>query len=193
VAAGGQVVAFEAYDPKATDFTGMLLKGRAATPDTVHIHGLTADTPQVIAQMRQLGMTQRVTSYSAAYNPKILEQLGPAAEGLIVTSLAPGVADNKNVQVLLDRWKSEMGRVPNGLPYVQYQYDMVYMTRSLYEYIDKKSLPATGESLKEALLTIREFDLPMTGKMIVDGHRVDKTVYLLTVEKGAFVPLATLT
>jgi len=191
-AAGGQVVAFEAYDPKATEFTGMLLKGRAANPDTVHIHGLLADTPQVIAQMRQLGMTQRISTYSAGYNPKILEQLGAAAEGLIVTSLAPGVADNKNVQGLLDRWKSEQNRVPNGLPYVQYQYDMVYLTKALYEYIDKKSLPASGDSLIEALLTVKEFDLPMTGKMIFDGHRIDKTVYLLTVEKGTFVPLATL-
>ena len=191
--AGGQVVAFEAYDPKATEFTGMLLKTRAASPDTVHVHGLTADTPQVIAQMRQLGMTQRVSSYSAAYNPKILEQLGPAAEGLIVTSLAPGVAENKNVQKLLDRWKAEQNRVPNGLPYDQYQYDMVWLAKALYEYLDKKSLPATGDTLREALLTVREFDLPMTGKMIIDGHRVNKPVYLLTVEKGAFVPLATLT
>jgi len=191
--AGGEVVAFEAYDPKATEFTGMLLKARAANPDTVHIHGLTADTPQVIAQMRQLGMQQRVTSYSAAYNPKLLEQLGPAAEGLIVTSLAPGVNENPNVQKLLDRWKAEQNRVPNGLPYVQYQYDMVWLTKALYEYADKKSLPATGDSLREALLTIKEFELPMTGKMIIDGHRVNKPVYLLTVEKGAFVPLATLT
>jgi branched-chain amino acid transport system substrate-binding protein len=191
--AGGTVVAFEAYDPKATEFTGMLLKARAATPDTVHIHGLTADTPQVIAQMWQLGMTQRVTSYSAAYNPKILEQLGAAAEGLIVTSLAPGVNDNKNVQKLLDRWKAEQNRTPNGLPYTQYQYDMVWLTKALYEYLDKKSLPATGDTLREALLTVKEFDLPMTGKMIIDGHRVNKPVYLLTVEKGAFVPLATLT
>ena len=191
--AGGTVVAFEAYDPKATEFTGMLLKARAANPDTVHVHGLTADTPQVIAQMRQLGMQQRVTSYSAAYNPKILEQIGPAAEGLIVTSLAPGVNDNKNVQKLLDRWKAEQNRVPNGLPYDQYQYDMVWLTKTLYEYLDKKSMPATGDSLVEALLTIKEFELPMTGKMIIDGHTVNKPVYLLTVEKGAFVPLATLT
>ena len=191
--AGGTVVAFEAYDPKATEFTGMLLKARAANPDTVHVHGLTADTPQVIAQMRQLWMTQRVTSYSAAYNPKILEQIGPAAEGLIVTSLAPGVNDNKNVQKLLDRWKAEQNRVPNGLPYDQYQYDMVWLTKALYEYLDKKSMPATGDTLKEALLTLKEFDLPMTGKMIIDGHTVNKPVYLLTVEKGAFVPLATLT
>ena len=192
-AAGGQVVAFEAYDPKATEFTGMLLKGRAANPDMVHIHGLTADTPQVIAQMRQLGMRQRVSSYSAAYNPKILEQLGAAAEDLIVTSLAPGVADNANVAKLLDRWKAEQNRVPNGLPYVQYQYDMPFLAKALYEWLDKKGKAATGDTLIEALLTIKEFDLPMTGKMVFDGHRIDKPVYLLTVQKGKFVPLATLT
>jgi branched-chain amino acid transport system substrate-binding protein len=191
--AGGEVVAFEAYDPKATEFTGMLLKTRAANPDTVHIHGLTADTPQVIAQMRQLGMTQRISSYSAAYNPKLLEQIGPAAEGLIVTSLAPGLNDNKNVQKLLDEWKAAQNRVPNGLPYNQYQYDMVWLTKALYEYLDKKSVAPSGDTLREALLTIKEFDLPMTGKMIIDGHRVNKPVYLLTVEKGVFVPLATLT
>jgi branched-chain amino acid transport system substrate-binding protein len=192
-AAGGQIVVFEAYDPKATEFTGMLLKTRAANPDIVHIHGLTADTPQVIAQMRQLGLNQRVTSYSAAYNPKLLEQLGAAAEGLIVTSLAPGVKDNPKVATLLDRWKTEQGRMPNGLPYIQYQYDMIWLSKALYEYLDKKSLPATGDTLREALLTIGTFELPMTGQMVLDGHRVNKPVYLLTVEKGAFVPLATLT
>lgn len=192
-ASGGQIVAFEASDPKATEFTGMLLKTRASNPDVVHIHGLTADTPQVIAQMRQLGLNQRVTSYSAAYNPKILDQLGAAAEGLIVTSLAPGVKDNPKVATLLDRWKTEQGRMPNGLPYIQYQYDMIWLTKALYEYLDNKSLPATGDTLREALVTIGTFELPMTGTMKLDGHRVNKPVYLLTVEKGAFVPLATLT
>lgn len=193
IAAGGQVVVFEAYDPKATEFTGMLLKTRAANPDMVHVHGLLADTPQVVAQMRQLGMQQRVSSYSALYNPKVLEQLGAAAEGLIVTSLAPGVEDNPNVAPFIDRWKKEIGRAPNGLPYIQYQYDMVLLAKALYEHLAKNNQPATGESLKQALLTVKEFDLPMTGKMVIDGHRVNKPVHLLTVEKGQFVPLVTLT
>jgi len=192
IAAGGQVVAFEAYDPKATEFTGMLLKTRAANPDMVHVHGLLTDVPQVIAQMRQLGMTQRVSTYSVAYNPKIIEQLGAAAEGLIVTSLAPGVEDNKNLAPFIERWKKEIGRAPNGLPYIQYQYDMAFMAKALYEYLDKKGQPATGDTLKDALVTVKEFELPMTGKMIIDGHRVNKPVYLLTVDKGKFVPLASL-
>src|SRR6476620_1315595 len=74
--AGGEVVAYEAYDPKATDFTGAILKVRAAQPDMIHLHGLIADMPQVLAQMRQLGLNQPVSSYSAIYNPKVIEQLG---------------------------------------------------------------------------------------------------------------------
>ncbi len=68
---------------------------RAANPDIIHLHGLVSDMPQVIAQMRQLGLNQPITSYSASYNPKLIEQLGAAAEGMIATSLAPGVDDSE--------------------------------------------------------------------------------------------------
>ena len=44
--------------------------------------------------------------------------------------------------------------------------------------------------MRDALLAIREFDGPMTGKTVVDGHHVKKPVYLLTVENGKFVPMA---
>ncbi|MBN8909146.1 MAG: ABC transporter substrate-binding protein [Rhodospirillales bacterium] len=159
-AAGGEVVAFEGYDPKATDFTGVLLKARVGNPDVVHIHGL-SELPQVIAQMRQLGMQQQITSYSAGYNPKLLSQLGPAAEGLIVTSLAPTSDSNPNVAKLLELWK-QVGRFPNGLPYLQYAWDSTVVVAQIYGWVDKNGLPMTGENCRKALLAIREFDLPMS-------------------------------
>ncbi|HET8995888.1 MAG TPA: ABC transporter substrate-binding protein, partial [Acetobacteraceae bacterium] len=103
--AGGSVVAYEAYDPKATDWTGQILKVRLASPDVIHIQGLVADTPQVIAQLRQLGMTQTISSYSSIYNPRLIRQLGAAAEGVIATSLAPGPTDNPAVKAYVERWK----------------------------------------------------------------------------------------
>ena len=191
--AGGKIVAFEAYDAKATDFTGALLKVKAANPEIIHIQGLITDLPQVIAQMRQLGITTRVSSYSAGYNPKVIEQLGAAAEGLIVTSLAPSVNDNPNVAGFINRWKTTENRIPNGLPYTQYLYDSPYIVAELYKWIAKNKLPATGENLRKALLAIKTFDLPMTGMLEVSAdHRVKKPVYLLTVDKSAFVPLATI-
>jgi branched-chain amino acid transport system substrate-binding protein len=188
--AGGQVVAYEAYDPKATEFSGMLLKVRAANPDMVHVHGLITDVPMVIAQMRQLGLQQRISSYSAGYNQKLIDQLGPAAEEFIVTSLAPGVTDNPKVPEFLERWKKEQNRHPNGLPYIQYQYDSVLVAAQLYKHVLEKKQEPTGETMRAALLAVKEFDSPMTGKTVIDGHRVHKPVFLLSVEKGQFKPLA---
>ena len=190
--AGGQIVAYETYDPKATDFTGMLLKVRSANADFIHLHGLVAEMPIVIAQMRQLGITQRVSTYSGGYNPQMVEKAGKGAEGLIVTSLAPNEQQNKNVGPYIERWKKAEGRVPNGLPYTQYLYDAAYLVAALYEYVEKNKLPATGENMRKALLAVKTFELPTTGRLVVnDDHTVRKPVNLLTVQNGQFVPLAT--
>ena len=190
--AGGQIAAYEAYDPKATDFTGALLKVRAANPDMIHLHGLPSDMPVVLAQMRQLGITQRVTSYSGGYNPQMIEKAGKGAEGLIVSSLAPDATQNPNVGAYIERWKKAENRIPNGLPYTQYLYDAPYLVAALYDYLEKNKLPATGENMRKALLAVKTFQLPMTGKLVVnDDHTVNKPVNLLTVQNGQFVSLAT--
>lgn len=190
--AGGQIVAYEAYDPKATDFTGALLKVRASNPEMIHLHGLVAEMPLVIAQMRQLGITQRVSTYSGGYNPQMVEKAGKGAEGLIVTSLAPDEKQNPNVAGYLERWKKAENRIPNGLPYTQYLYDAPYLVAALYDYLEKNKLPATGENMRRALLAVKNFELPMTGKLTInDDHTVKKPVNLLTVQNGQFVPLAT--
>ena len=154
-AAGGQVVAYEAYDPKATDFTGPLLKVRAGNPDIIHLQGLVSDTPQVIAQMRQLGLTQPISSYSVAYNPKLIQQLGAAAEGVIATSLAPGVDDSDAVKAYVARWSKEVGREPNGLPYTQYLYDAPYLVAAVFKSLDDKKMPITGENFRKEMLAMK--------------------------------------
>src|ERR1700730_7356693 len=184
-AAGGQIVAVETYDPKATDFTGMLLKVRAANPDMIHLQGLVSDIPQVIAQMRQLGLTQPVSSYSAAFNPKLIQQLGAAAEGVIATSLAPGVEDSDKVKDYVARWQKEVGREPNGLPYTLYLYDAPYLVASVFKALDDKKMPVTGENFRKEFLAAHTFTLPLTGKTTIgDDQTVVKPVYLMEVKGG---------
>ncbi|MFA7436608.1 ABC transporter substrate-binding protein [Castellaniella sp.] len=191
--AGGKVVSYEAYDPKTTDFTSLVLQVKAANPDIIHIHGLVGDLPQLVAQIRQLGLTQRISTYSIGFNPKVIEQLGDAAEGLIVTSLSPGVNDNENMPAYIERWMKNYNRVPNGMPYTQYNYDTPYIIAELYRWVLKNNLPITGENMRKALLDIKSFELPLTGYVTFsDDHRVLKPVYLLTVENGKFEPLATI-
>ena len=183
--AGGEIVAYEAYDPKATDFTGALLKVRAAQPDIIHLHGLIADMPQVAAQMRQLGLNQPITSYSGLYNPKVIEQLGQAAEGIIATSLAPGAGDVPAVAAYVERWQKQEKRDPNGLPYTQYLHDAPYMVATILTSMDKKGLAPTGENFRKEMLALATFDLPLTGAVTVsDSHTVSKPVYLVEVKNG---------
>lgn len=189
--AGGQVVAYEAYDQKATDFTGPLLKIRAANPDIIHLQGLVSESPQVIAQARQLGINVPITSYSGIYNPKLIEQLGAAAEGVIATSLAPGVNDSPAVKAYVDRWMKEVGRPPNGLPYTQYLYDSPYLVAAIFSALDKKGMPVTGENVRKEMLAIKTFDLPLTGKVTFSAdHTVNKPVYLVEVKGGKWTSKA---
>lgn len=189
---GGTVVAYEAYDAQSTDYTGALLKVRTSNPDIIHIQGLVSDLPQVIAQLRQLGINQPISTYSAGYNPKVVQQLGPAAEGLLVSALAPSAEQNPRIAEFVERWKKTEGRVPNGLPYTQYLYDMPYLIADLYGHLLKNNKPLTGANMRLALIEKANFELPLTGKLTVGAdHRVKKPVYLFEVKNGQFVPIAT--
>jgi branched-chain amino acid transport system substrate-binding protein len=189
---GGKVVSYEAYDAQSTDYTGALLKVRTSNADIIHIQGLVSDLPQVIAQLRQLGLKQPISTYSAGYNPKIIAQLGAAAEGLLVSALAPSAEQNPRIAEFVERWKKTENRIPNGLPYTQYLYDMPYLIGELYGHLLKNKQPLTGANMRKALVEVANFDLPMTGKLSVGAdHRVNKPVYLFEVKGGQFVPVAT--
>ncbi|HEV8109120.1 MAG TPA: ABC transporter substrate-binding protein [Burkholderiales bacterium] len=187
---GGRIVANESYEPNSTDYTGAILKIRAANPELVHLQGNAGDSPQAIAQLRQLGVKVPITSYTAAYNPQMAKQLGTQADGLIVASLAPGVADSPAVAAYVERWKKEKGREPNNVPVTQYLHDGAYIIKALVEHLDKTNRPLTGENLRKALLEVKTFKLPLTGEVTInENHTVLKPVYLLEVKGGVFTPL----
>jgi branched-chain amino acid transport system substrate-binding protein len=78
------------------------------------------------------------------------------------------------------------------MPYTQYLYDAPYLVAALFAYLDKNKMAHTGENMRKALLAQKTFELPTTGRLVVnDDHTVRKPVNLLTVKDGQFVPLAT--
>jgi branched-chain amino acid transport system substrate-binding protein len=185
--AGGQVVLSESYEETRSDFTGLVLKVRAANPDIVHIHSVVSDFTAIVAQMRQLGLTVQVTSFQTAFNPKMIQELGKGAEGIIVTAMAPSAEDNANVPGYLDRWKKAHNREPVGLPYTQYFHDAPYIVAALYKWVLDKNLPITGENMRKALIEIKSFDLPLTNKIVFnDDHTVDAPTYFWQVKDGRF-------
>lgn len=187
IEAGGEVVLNEGYEETRSDFTGLVLKVRAANPDTVHIHSNISDFTAIVAQMRQLGLAVQVTSYQTAFNPKMIQEVGAGAEGIIVTAMAPSVEDNPNVAGYLDRWQKAYKREPIGLPYTQYFHDAPYIVAKLYKWALDHKLPLTGENLRKALLDIKSFDLPLTTRIVFnDDHTVISPTYFWQVKNGKF-------
>jgi branched-chain amino acid transport system substrate-binding protein len=184
---GGKIVSVQAYEPTSTDYTAALLQIKKAKPDIIHLQGLVSDSPQVIAQMRQLGINQMVTSYQGLYNQKFLAAVGDAAGDIIVQVLAPPEKFHKPVKAYLDRWQKRKGRVPYGLPYTQYVGDAPYIIKALYEYCIDNKLELTGENMRKALLAIRKFETPLVGETVINAdHTVDKPVYLMRVVNSKF-------
>lgn len=190
---GGEIVTVQSYEPTATDYTGALLQIKQSNPDIIHLQGLVADSPQVIAQMRQLGIHQTVTSYQGIYNQKLLDQLGEAAGDIIICAMAPDDMFHAPVKAYLERWKARKGRTPYGLPYTQYVGDSAYIVKALYEWVEAKKLPFTGENMRKALLAVRTFETPLVGKIIVnEDHTVNSATYLIRVVKGKFTYMDTI-
>jgi branched-chain amino acid transport system substrate-binding protein len=186
--AGGEVVLNESYEETRSDFTGLVLKVRSANPDIVHIHSTVSDFTNIVAQMRQLGLTMQVTSYQTAFNPKMIQELGAGAEGIIVTAMAPSAADNPNVGPYLDRWQKEFHREPIGLPYTQYFHDAPYIVAALYKKLLDEKLPLTGDNMRKALIEIKSFPLPLTTNITFnDDHSVNALTYFWEVKDGKFV------
>ena len=185
--AGGEIVLSESYEEQRSDFTGLVLKVRAANPDVVHIHSVVSDFTAIVAQMRQLGLNVQVTSFQTAFNPKMIQELGKGAEGIIVTALAPSAADNANVPKYLERWQKAFNREPVGLPYTQYFHDAPYVLAALFKRVLDRNQPVTGENLRRALIEIKSFDLPLTNRIVFkEDHTVDAPTYFWQVKDGRF-------
>jgi branched-chain amino acid transport system substrate-binding protein len=187
---GGKIVAFESYEPNATDYTGAVLKVRASDPQVVHLQGNAGDSPQAIRQLRQLGLATPITSYAAAYSPQLVKQVGPQADGLIVATFAPSPEESPAVAAFAERWIKEKGRPSGNLPVHLYFYDVAFIVKALVERLDQAGEPLTGDNLKDALLAIGTFDLPMTGPVtFTPDHNIRKPVYIQEVKNGVYVPM----
>jgi branched-chain amino acid transport system substrate-binding protein len=185
--AGGEVVLNDSYEETRSDFTGLVLKVRAANPDTIHIHSNVSDFTALVAQMRQLGLNTQITSFQTAFNPKMIQEVGAGAEGIIVTAMAPSSEDNPNVAGYLNRWQQAYKREPIGLPYTQYFHDAPYIIAQLYKWVLDRNLPVMGENLRKALLDIKSFDLPLTTRIVFnDDHTVNSPTYFWQVKNGKF-------
>ena len=102
------------------------------------------------------------------------------------------MTDDKDVATYVERWKKEVGREPNGLPYTQYLYDAPYIVRAVYKSLDDKKLPLTGENFRSEMLAIKTFDLPLTGKLVINNDTAPEDVFLAAIAEEGYEAVPTM-
>jgi branched-chain amino acid transport system substrate-binding protein len=192
-AEGGEIVADEPHEPGGVDYTVQVAKIRAANPDGILVYSLTNESPRILKQFCDAGLNKiPFLSYQAASNPEVIKLAGiECTNNLYYTVKSPPLTGAK-VKEVEQRFRKDTGRDVNGLDGAAHLYDAVYFIKALIEYTQKNNLPYAGESLKKAYDSVKTFDLPLTGKIVLDKDNMaiaPITVYKTT--NGKFEPFKT--
>jgi branched-chain amino acid transport system substrate-binding protein len=187
---GGEIVADEAHEPGALDYTAQVAKIRATNPDGILIYSLTNESPRIAKQFCDAGLNKiPFLSYQAISNPELIKQAGIECSNNVYYTVKSPPLTGAKVKETEQRFRKEAGRDVNGLDGAAHLYDAVYFIKALIEYTQKNNLPYSGESLRKAYEAIRTFDLPLTGKIVLDKDNMaiaPITVYKTT--NGKFEP-----
>jgi len=111
-------VKFERGD---TDFSKQLRMLQDARIDALVVWSEAAEAAQILKQMRALGMKQPVFAGSRVAYPELLDQAGPAAEGLVATAALDPTRQEEKWQAFREHYRQKFNEDPD--PYAAYAYD----------------------------------------------------------------------
>jgi branched-chain amino acid transport system substrate-binding protein len=113
---GGNVVASEGAQRNARDFRSLVAKLKALKPKYV-ILGATYDMgAPFLRQMKESGMTARVLAGDGCYGSAFVEQARGAAEGSIVSFIAPDRASSPKTEAFFRKYEKLYGKVVSFAP-----------------------------------------------------------------------------
>jgi branched-chain amino acid transport system substrate-binding protein len=184
-AAGGEIVAREYTNDKATDFMAILTSLKAKDPDLVFFGGMDPQGGPMSKQMRQLGLTAQFLGGDGIQTPQFIKLAGADAEGVLATTPGMPIGQMPKGPEFKSKFNAKYGEIQLYAPYA---YDAVYVLVEAMKRADsadpRKYLPEIAKTDYQGVTSHIRFD----AKGDVAGGAV--TLYRLT--SGAWVPVETI-
>ncbi|WP_321337203.1 ABC transporter substrate-binding protein [uncultured Cohaesibacter sp.] len=179
---GGEVVYTEFFNRGLADFRSIITKIEDKKPEAVYTGFFYEDGAQFLKQVAQLNADIPVYSTSAAYNDKLIELAGDAADGLKLTATFLPTRKDANVQEFVTEWKKTHDNAPGQFPAQAYDAVNIMLAAVAKAYPD-----VTRESLRDAVAATKDFP-GVTGNTSFDenGEPV-KELTKAMVKDGVFV------
>ena len=179
-AAGGTIVAKEAYVAKDTDFNAIITKIKGADFDIVFIPGYYNEAGLIIKQARAQGITAPILGADGFDSPILLELAGAAALNDVYFSNHYSSLDQDPLVVkFIQDFKAKYNKEPNAFHALGY--DLAKFVADGISRAEK----VDGESIKTALAATTNF-VGVTGSFSVDeNHNPVKAIVVIGLKDGA--------
>ncbi|KEF36353.1 amino acid/amide ABC transporter substrate-binding protein, HAAT family [Schinkia azotoformans MEV2011] len=164
-AAGGTIVAEEAYVAKDTDFRSTLTRIKSKNPEFIFIPGYYEEVGLIIKQAREMGITVPLMGGDGWDSPKLVELAGAQSlNNTFITNHYSAEDPDQKIQDFVTKFKEKYnGKSPdafNGLGY-----DSVYLLKAAIE--SAGSLDPVA--VKDALAATKDLAL-VTGSVTIDEN-----------------------
>jgi len=115
--AGGNVVAREFTNDKATDFKAILTNIKSKKPDVIFHGGMDATGAPMLKQMRELGINAQFVQGDGGCSPEFIKLAGPASEGFKCSQAGLPIDRMANAKDFKERFEKKYGQIQIYSPY----------------------------------------------------------------------------
>jgi branched-chain amino acid transport system substrate-binding protein len=181
---GITVLGHDKLDPKESDYTTVLTKISALSPDAIYYGGVDQAGVKLAIQSQQVMPQTIKMGGDGMYGEGIIEDAGPAVENWYATIAAPDTIDEPQAQDWVAKYKSTYGRAP--VDYALTAYDAVLVIDDTVSRIIKDGQPLTRQNVRDYA---EATSLPtLQGVISFDGNGdlKDKIVSVFQVKDSLF-------
>jgi branched-chain amino acid transport system substrate-binding protein len=178
---GGALLALEEIKRGQKDFSDVLNKVKSLKPDVIYFGGLFFEAATFLKEAREMGIQSQFIAPDGAFDPGFISTAGPAAEGALLTFLAPPWDEVPSAAAFVKAYQARFGPVGGFSPY---GYDAVNVVLAGI----KKAGKVDRQALRDALADPSFQFEGVTGPITFDKNRQVKSgkFYFYRVEDGAF-------
>jgi len=179
---GGTIIGRDSITEGETDFSAVLTKLKGKTIDMIYFGGMYPEGSLLVKQARELGIDAPLLGGDGLYAPKFIEVAKEAAEGSVVTHIAPLKATNAKAEKFFSDFKSRFGH--DVLVYAPLSYDAVMIIAAAIEQSGK----IDGKTVIETLHAPNFSYSGVIGTTQFDekGDTLNKKPYFYVVRNGQF-------
>lgn len=161
--AGGEIVAFESYQTKDTDFKAQLTKIKAASPDVVFLPNYYNEIALQLQQAKQLGLNAKFLGGDAWDSPDLFKLAGnDILEGTYFSNHYATDADVPELQAFIKKYTTKYGNAPDATAALTYD-----AIRLFFEGVEKAG-STDKKAIRDAVAATKDFK-GVTGNISYSG------------------------